>query len=514
MYEPNASNQRMEFEKLETKIEGFDLISCGGLPKGRSTLISGTAGSAKTIFASQFLAEGILKADESGVFVTFEESPEEIKKNMAGFGWDISAWEAAGKWAFVDATPSPEIEVIYTENYDLGALLARIEFAVRKVNAKRISIDSVGNIFSMLPESLNIRGELHRLSIAIKSMGVTAVMTAERTEEYGEIARYGVEEFVADNVIILRNVLEDEKRRRTIEILKFRGTFHQKGEFPFTVTPGLGIIIIPLSAMELKQKSSNIRVSSGNHELDEMCGGGFFRDSIVLISGATGTGKTLTVTQFMAQGANNGDRSLFFAFEESREQLFRNATGWGIDFEKMEAEGKLKVVCEYPESAGLEDHLIDMKKIIADYKPTRIAVDSLSALERVSTLKSYREFVIGLTCYIKQKEIVALFTSTTPSLLGGTSVTETHISTITDSIILLRYVEAYGEMRRGLTVLKMRGSMHDKDIREFMIDGNGLHIGKPFRNITGILSGNPTFIVQSEIEGLQNLFQDNDQDIH
>ncbi len=497
-----------EFEKLKTRIEGFDLISCGGLPKGRTTLISGTAGSAKTIFASQFLSEGILQSDEPGVFVTFEESPEEICKNMAGFNWNIREWEAAGKWAFVDATPSPEIDTVYTQNYDLGALLARIEHAVKKVNAKRISIDSIGNIFSMLPEPSHVRSELHRLSMVIKSMGVTAIMTAERAEEYGEIARYGVEEFVADNVIILRNVLEDEKRRRTIEILKFRGTFHQKGEFPFTVTPGRGIIIIPLSAMELKQKSSNIRISSGNNELDNMCGGGFFRDSIVLVSGATGTGKTLTVTQFMAQGASNGERSLLFAFEESREQLFRNATGWAIDFERMENEGKLAVVCEYPESAGLEDHLIDMKKIIAEYKPTRIAVDSLSALERVSTLKSYREFVIGLTGFIKQQEITGLFTSTTPSLLGGTSITETHISTITDSIILLRYVEAYGEMRRGLTVLKMRGSMHDKDIREFTIDGQGIHIGKPFRNISGILSGTPTFVVQSELDNLSGLFKD------
>lgn len=293
---------------------------------------------------------------------------------MEGFNWNIREWENSGKWAFVDATPSPEVKTIYMENYDLGALLARIEHAVRKVNAKRISIDSIGNIFSMLPD---IRNELHRLSIAIKSMGVTAVMTAERTEEYGDIAHYGVEEFVADNVIILRNVLEDKKRRSTIENLKFRGTFHQKSEFPFTVTPGKGIII-PLSVMERKQKSSNIRISSGVSELDGMCGG-FFRDSIVLVSGAAGTGKTLMVTEFMARGAFNGDRSLFFAFEESREQLFRNATGWGIDFETMENEGKLKVICEYPESAGLEDHLIEVKKIIAEYKPTRIAVDSLSA---------------------------------------------------------------------------------------------------------------------------------------
>ena len=293
-----------------------------------------------------------------------------------------------------------------------------------------------------------------------------------------------------------------------MEILKFRGTFHQKGEFPFTIVPGEGIVVIPLSAIELKQKSSNIRITSGSTELDRMCGGGFFRDSIVLVSGATGNGKTLMVTEFIAGGAVNGERCLLFAFEESREQLFRNAIGWGIDFEQMEREGKLKVVCEYPEVMGLEDHLIRMKKEIEAFKPNRVAVDSLSALERVSTIKGFREFVIGLTSFIKHQEIAGLFTSTTPTLLGGTSVTEAHISTITDSIVLLRYVEMYGEMRRGITVLKMRGSMHDKEIREFTIDGEGMHIGNPFHNIIGILAGNPVHIAPGEIERIGGLFQE------
>ncbi len=286
-------------------------------------------------------------------------------------------------------------------------------------------------------------------------------------------------------------MLEDEKRRRTMEILKYRGTSHQKGEFPFTIVSGRGILAIPLSAMELNQKSSNVRISSGNDELDEMCGGGFFRDSIILASGATGTGKTLITTEFLKGGAKHGERCLLFAFEESREQLFRNAEGWGIDFGAMEAAGLLKVVCAYPESASLEDHLIEMKDIIEHYKPNRIAVDSLSAMERVATPKGFREFVISLTSFIKHQEVAGLFTSTTPTLMGGTSVTETHISTLTDSIILLRYVETNGSMRRGLTVLKMRGSIHAKDILEFNIDGTGMHLGEPFRHITGILAGNP-----------------------
>jgi circadian clock protein KaiC len=496
-----------QIEKLKTGIAGFDLIANGGLPKGRTTLISGTAGSAKTVIAVQFLAEAI-KQGESGVFVTFEESPNDIRRNMLSFGWDIAAWETAEQWAFVDVSPQPDIEETVAGAYDLGAFLARIEHAVKKVKATRVSMDSLGAIFTQFSEQHIVRRELFRIGAALKRMGLTAVMTAERTQEYGEIARFGVEEFVADNVIILRNSLDGEKRRRTIEILKFRGTTHQKGEYPFTVLPGEGVIIIPLSAIELKQKSSNIRITSGNTVLDKMCGGGFFRDSIVLVSGATGNGKTLMVTEFIAGGAAANERCLLFAFEESREQLLRNATGWGIDFEQLEQDGKLKIVCAYPEVAGLEDHLIKMKAIIDEFKPARIAVDSLSALERVSTIKGFREFVIGLTSFIKHEETAGLFTATTPSLLGGTSVTEAHISTITDSIILLRYVEMYGEMRRGLTVLKMRGSMHDKDIREYTIDGQGMHIGKPFRNIVGILSGNPTQITRDEMDRLGSLFQE------
>jgi len=493
-------------EKLDTRMEGFDLISNGGLPKGRVTLVAGTSGSAKTVFASQFLMKGITKANENGVFITFEETPEDIRKNNNAFGWDITKWESEGKWAFVDVSPEPGVEVVEIGSYDLGALMARIEHAINKIGAKRVAMDSIGAIFSQLSDANVVRRELLRITTGLKKMGVTAILTAERENEYGPVARFGVEEFVSDNVIILRNVLEEEKRRRTIEILKFRGAMHQKGEWPFTIVPNEGIAIIPLSAMELKQKSSSFRITSGIKKLDEMCGGGFFRDSIILLSGATGTGKTLTVAHFVDGAAAKNEKCLVFAFEESRNQLFRNASGWGFDFEKYEQEGRLKVVCAYPESSGLEDHLIRMKDIITEFKPKRIAIDSLSALERVSTVKGFREFVIAITSFIKHEEIAGLFTAVTASLMGGTSITETHISTITDSIILLRYVEMFGEMRRGLTVLKMRGSMHDKSIREFNIDGNGMHIGRAFSNVTGILSGVPQHVAPDEVERLSGMF--------
>ncbi len=500
---------RHQLEKMPTGIAGFDLITEGGLPVGRSTLVSGTAGSAKTVFACQFLASGILYHQHPGVFVTFEEQPNDIRRNMLSFGWEIESWEKEGLWAFVDGSPQAGEDMVEVGQYDLGGLLSRLEYAIRRLKAKRVAIDSLAGIFSQLSDARLVRQEVLRVTTMLKKLGVTSLVTSERSEEASSLSRFGVEEFVTDNVVVLRNVLEQEKRRRTVEVLKLRGTSHQKGEFPFTVTPDRALVVLPLSAMELKQRSSALRVTTGTPELDKMTGGGFFRDSIVLVSGPTGTGKTLITSHFINGGVTFGERCLLFAFEESRDQLIRNANGWGMDFEKMESEGLLKTICVYPESATLEDHLINIKNEVENYKPSRIAVDSLSALERVSTEKSYREFVIGLTGFVKEKEIAGLFTATTSNLLGSPSVTDPHISTITDTIILLRYVEMFGEMRRGLTVLKMRGSMHDKDIRELTIDGQGMHIGKPFRNVVGILSGTFSHLSPTtEIERVGSLFRD------
>jgi len=494
-------------EKLVTHIPGFDLITNGGLPIGRTTLVSGTAGSAKTVFASQFIAAGIQHADQPGVFVTFEESARDIRNNMRGFGWDIPAWEADGQWLFIDASPEPGEEVIVAGSYDFGALLARLEHAIKKVAATRVAMDSIGAIFSQFSDNATVRRELLRVVTALRRLGVTAVLTAERVDEFGAVARFGVEEFVADNVIILRNVLEQEKRRRTIEILKFRGTTHQKGEWPFTIVPDQGIVSLPLSEIQLSQHSSVKRVTSGDADLDSMCGGGFFRDSVVVVSGATGTGKTLLSSEFIAGGVAAGERCLLFGFEESREQIVRNALGWGFDFEAMERSGQLRVVCNYPETASLEDHMIAIKKAIEEFQPNRLAIDSLTALERVSSSKGFREFVVGLVSFIKHRENAALLTSSTTTLLGGDSVTDTHISTITDAIILLRYVEVYAQIRRCLAILKMRGSQHDRSIREFTIDAEGLSIGQPFRGMAGILAGNPVQIAGEELDRLDDMFR-------
>lgn len=502
----NTSDRPHELAKLPTGIVGFDQIANGGIPVGRSTLLSGTAGSGKTVMALQFLLSGVRDYDENGVFVTFEEAPADLMENVRSFGWDLEGLLESKRIAVVDVTPDPGEDVIAAGPYDLSALLARIEHAIRSVQAKRVILDAIGALFPQLTDPNIIRRELHRIAAGLRLLGVTTLVTMERTEEEGGVGRWGVEEFVADNVIVLRNRLENEKRRRTVEILKFRGATHHKGEYPFTIDSEDGVTIIPLSAIELKQRSSQIRVSSGVSELDEMCAGGMYRDSIILVSGATGTGKTLMVSQYVKAAIEAGERALLFGAEESREQLTRNAASWGVDFEKAERDGLLRIICRYPEVMGLEDHLLQIKRDIRDFQPQRVAIDSMSAFERVSSTKSFREFVIALTSTIKHLEITGLFTNTTSMLPGGESITETHISTITDTIILLRYVELHGEMRRGLTVLKMRGTFHDKGIREYVIDNKGLHLLTPFRGVHGILTGTPTYTFLEERARLDGMF--------
>lgn len=480
--------------RVETGIPGLDHVSQGGFPEGRVVVVAGPAGSAKTVLAGQFLAAGAARG-EAGVFVTLEESASDLRRNLATLGFAIDEWEQADRWCFVDGSPRYDAQVDEVLPVHFDTLLAQIGQAMDRTGATRVVIDSFGA--AGFDRDLGVsRVRLRGLLSELRRLGATVLMTVE-TDRDGDsaLAGRGVEQYVADCVVLLRNSLDGESRRRTIEVLKMRGAEHRRGQFAFTVVPGEGVVVLPISVQGLDQGSTENRVTSGNAELDSLCGGGFFRDSIVLVSGATGTGKTLLVTEFLAGGITRGEKSLMLAFEESRDQLHRNARGWGYDFDRAEADGLLKVVSTYPEVATLEDHLVEMKRVIDAYQPDRIAIDSLSALERVGTTKAFREFLIGLTSYVKAKQTIGLFTAATDAMLGGSSVTETHISTLTDSIIVLRYVEVFGAVKRAVTVLKMRGSDHDRDIREYRIDGTGLHVGEPFRTVAGILSGNVVNLV-------------------
>jgi circadian clock protein KaiC len=476
-------------DRVKTGVNAFDELVMGGLPRGRTTVVGGTPGSGKTVFATQFLAHGITTYGENGVLVTFEEPPADIEANMRSFGWDLPTWRKEGRLSFVDASPSASDELVVGD-FDLSALLARIDHAVKAIGARRVVLDSLTQLFDhFIGDPKILRRELFRISSALKKARLAVLMTAERSTEYGEITRHRLEEFVADNVVILRNVLHREKRRRTIEVLKMRGSHHAEGEAPFTLLENKGVVAVPLSSLRLEQQSSMVRVTSGNRSIDEMCGGGFFRDSVTLVSGATGTGKTLLVTHFLSGGVAAGEKAILFGYEESKGQLFRNDSGWSVDFAMMEAEGNLRIVCLYPEAQGLPDHLLTIQGLVDDFQPNRIAIDSLSALERIASDTAFREFLISLTSFIKKREIAGLCTATSKSLVGGESASEQHISTLTDSIVLLRYIQEQDTMHRGLMVLKMRGSEHAKNIRRFTIDTAGMHIGESFKAAPNVFTG-------------------------
>ncbi|MEW6470985.1 MAG: circadian clock protein KaiC [Actinomycetota bacterium] len=475
---------RQELERVEAGIAGLDLITHGGLPRNRLTLVAGTAGSGKTVFAAQFLATGIA-AGEPGVFVTFEERPEGIRRNMGSFGWDIAGWEEKRSWEFVDASPRQVDTVFAGDDFNLSPLLARITNAIDRTGARRVAIDSIGALVAQFTHVAPARQALFRLAAALEEAGVTTVMTAERPEDYGPIARLGFEEFVADNVVILRNALDGEKRRRTIEILKMRGCSHLKGEHLFTLLED-GIVIVPVAIGPLHYGTSNRRLNSGVPALDVMFDGGLFEKSLWLVAGATGTGKSFLAIHFVAGGVQAGERALLHSFEESRDQLVRNAAAWGIDLAAMEESNRLCIVAQAPESASLEDHLHRMKATIEEFEPDRVAIDSLTALQRVATVKSFREYVLGLTFHIKLRSLLGLVTTSVTDFLAAESTGELHVSTISDVITLLHYVPVGGEVHRGVQVLKMRGSDHDKSVREFRITDHGMEVADPFPDVSDL----------------------------
>jgi circadian clock protein KaiC len=467
--------------RLPTGIHGFDAVALGGLPAGRATLVTGTTGSGKTLFAVEFVARGIAVYDQPGVFVTFEESPEDIRRSAAALGVPIQRWEDEGKWAFVDASSDGDDETTTVGTYTLAPVVARIEAAAHKIGATRVGLDSIGAIFARYPDVGTVRHELLRFVKALAGLGVTSVHTSERLEEYDGVSRLGVEEFVFSNVIVLRNVLQRERRRRTIEVMKFRGASHRTGEWLFTIDDQEGIVIIPLAFIQPRERASQQRVSTGNIGLDDMCGGGIFKDAIMLLTGTTGTGKTLTSLTFADAAYRAGERCLLYTFDETHDQLARNAASWGLDLNAMEASGLLHVRAQHPELASLEDHFLHIRRAVDHIRPARLVIDTLSSLERIATSRALLDFVLALGSLLRQREITTLLTSAptgrvSPSMTPAIAL---EIASFTDVTVALRYLEATGEVQRAIAVLQTRGSAHDQAIRQVTIDSDGMHIGDP-----------------------------------
>jgi circadian clock protein KaiC len=475
--------------KIATGIPGFDHVAMGGLPARRATVVAGQSGSAKTLFAAQFLAEGI-RTRQPGVFVTLEEPADDVRANMRTLGWDVDAWETAGDWRFVDASP-----LVTKENprYDVETLAAQIGHAVDATGAERLAVDSLTAVLSLQSDAVVARQTLRALVASLRGMGLTVVFTLETPgDPGGALSRYGVEEFVADNVVLLRNVREGVFRRRAIEVLKMRGAMHHKGETPFTIVPGRGLVVLPVTApLRGPGAMSAERLSTGSAGLDDLTHGGLFASSSTLITGPTGTGKTLLATQFAGAGASQGEKVLMVAYEESREQVLRNGAAFGYDFADLESRGLLTIVTHYPEVASIDDHFVEIRGLVETLQPQRLVVDSLSALERLGSEQSFRGFVIGLTSFIKTSGMASFLTASSTQLFGATAVTQSHISGLIDTILVLRHVETASALRRGILVLRMRGSSHENQIRELSFGPDGVVVGEPFVGLGGVLSGQP-----------------------
>lgn len=467
--------------RVPTGISGFDDVALGGLPAGRSTLVTGTAGSGKSLFAMQFLTRGIEAFDEPGVFVTFEETPDDIRVNAAGMGCDIAKWEREGMWSFVDASLTTVEHAPTVGAYDFGPLIARIEHAVRTIGAKRVVLDPLSAVLARFTEVGIVRAELLRVVNALAQLGVVSVLTAEKDLEYGIGSRHGVEEFVPSNLVTLRNVLVREQRRRTVEVVKFRGAVHRTGEWLFAIDPHEGIVVVPLAFAADRQTASHVRISSGNPELDMMCGGGFFRDALVLLTGPSGAGKTLSSLTFTAAGVEAGERCLLCTFDETRDQLGRNAAGWGIDLDAMEASGLLQVMAQSPESSSMEDHFLHLWSATNRFRPARVVIDALSALERIATPRALLDFVTAVGGMLRQGEVTTLLTATPArrQALPDAPSAAVEAASLTDVTIELQYYGSGGRNRRAISILQTRGSAHDESIRRFIIDETGMHIGEP-----------------------------------
>ena len=481
----NRSNDLAGLQKEQTGISGFDEITGGGLPAGRPTLVCGSAGAGKTLFAMEFLIRGATLYNEPGVFMSFEESSEELATNVASLGFDLKQLIADHK-LIVDYVFIERSEIEETGEYDLEGLFLRLGHAIAQIGAKRVVLDTLEALFSALPNEAIIRAELRRLFRWLKQKGVTAVITCERGN--GTLTRYGLEEYVADCVILLDNRVERQISTRRLRIVKYRGTSHGTNEYPFFIDEQ-GFSVLPITSIGLNHKAPTQRISSGNTRLDTMLGGkGFYRGSSILVSGTAGTGKSTIAAHFVDAACRRGERALFFAFEESQDQIIRNMRSVGIELEPYVKRDLLRFKTARPSNFGLEVHLALMHKSIAEYEPAVVVVDPITNFLVVGDTPETKSMLTRLIDYLKMRQVTAMFTSLTGS---ATEIedSEVGVSSLIDTWLLVKNVEANGERNRGLYVLKARGTAHSNQVREFLLTDHGMELLDTYVGSDGVLMG-------------------------
>jgi circadian clock protein KaiC len=472
--------------KALTGIQGFDEITGGGLPRGRPTLLSGGAGSGKTLFSLEFLVRGATQYNEPGVFISFEETLPDLAKNAASLGFDLNRL-VADKKLFLDHVYISRSEIAGTGEYDLDGLFIRIADAVQRVGAKRVVLDTIEALFGELPNPGILRAEIRRLFGWLKEKGLTTVITAER-DRPEKLTRHGIEEFVSDCVIVLDHRIREEISTRRLRVVKYRGSTHGTNEYPFLIDEH-GISVLPISSLGLDHAAPNARISTGIDRLDGMMGGkGFFRGSSILLSGTAGTGKTSVSAHFVEAACRRGERCLYFAFEESPRQIVRNMRSIGIDLEPWVKKGLLQFHAARPTYGGIEEILLLAHKHILKFRPSVVVVDPITNLLTVSTLGEVRSMLTRLVDFLKTQEMTAVFTSLTATG-GSLEATEADISSLMDTWLLLKAIEVGGERNRAVYVLKSRGMEHSNQIREFVLTNNGLRMLDVYLGPDGVLTG-------------------------
>jgi circadian clock protein KaiC len=492
-----SSRELRVLEKTPTGIPGFDEISEGGLPKGRTSIVCGGAGCGKTMFGIEFLVRGALEYNEPGVLMAFEETPEDIARNVASLGFDIQDL-ADKKKLFLDYVSVEPREIQESGDYDLEGLFIRLQSAVDAVGAKRVMFDTIEAIFSGFSNTGTLRAEFRRLFRWLKDRGLTTIITAERGE--GTLTRHGLEEYVSDCVILLDHRIKDQISARRLRIIKYRGTKHGTDEYPFLIDER-GMSILPLTSLQLQHTVSKDRVSSGVPDLDEMLEGkGYFRGSSVLVTGTAGSGKTTLAASFVDAACRRGERCLYIDFEESRDQVARNMNSVGIDLDHWAEQGLLTHEAWRPTQFGIEMHLLRIHKFIEKVKPQCVVIDPITNLLKGSSDKEVYSMLMRLLDFLKVSGVTALFVSLTS---GGDELEQTTvgISSLTDTWILLRNVELNGERNRCVYVLKSRGMAHSNQLREFVLTDSGIKLLPVYVGPGGVLTGSSRISQESRERG-------------
>lgn len=477
--------ESLVLDKSPTGIDGFDEISQGGLPCGRPTLVCGGPGCGKTMLAMEYLVRGAIQFGEPGVFVTFEESQEELIQNVASLGFNLKQLIEDNQ-IIVEYIAIERSEIEETGEYDLEGLFLRLALAIDSIGAKRIAIDTLEALFAGLPNESILRAELRRLFRWLKDRQMSAVITAERGER--SLTRHGLEEYISDCVILLDHRVIDQVSTRRLRIVKYRGTAHDTNEFPFLIGEK-GLVVMPITSAGLDHSVSNERISTGVPGLDEMFGGGGpFRGSSILLSGTAGTGKSSMAAHFVDAACRRGERCVYFSFEESPEQIIRNMNSIGLDLRTWVDQGLLLFRASRPSQQGLEMHLATMYHLIREYKPELVVIDPISDFNAVGSPKEIKATMMRLIDFMKAKHITGVFTNLTG---GGEAqeATDLGISSIIDTWLLLRDIEQNGERNRALYLLKSRGMVHSNQVREYLLTDQGIQLSPTYLGPKGVLTG-------------------------